>query len=314
MLSAMLGEPDDDFSQNSLPLEDLQHFPDHKFKLYEGEQLADMVRSVEEFGILLPLIVWKQEDKSYTILSGHNRFEAAKLAGLTEVPVIVKEDLTEEEATLIVTETNLRQRSFSDLSHSERAIALSQHYEAMKKQGKRTDILNELSDLLNPVDSMPEPTSPHNGAKLRSDEKIGKNYGLSKNSVARYIKLASLDKALLELIDEGKLGVTPAYPISFIENPEVQMDLADQIEQGQTINVKKAELLRDNFEKGKLTKEVMEDVLSGKKVAKQTKQKTVSIPKKIFNSYFKPEQSKIEIEEILEKALAMYYKSKEECI
>ncbi|MFI3253636.1 MAG: ParB N-terminal domain-containing protein [Eubacteriales bacterium] len=297
-----------------MPLEDLQHFPNHKFKLYEGEQLSDMVSSVEEFGILLPLIVWQKEDEPYTILSGHNRFEAAQLAGLQEVPVIIKEDLTEEEDTLIVTETNLRQRSFGDLSHSERAFSLAQHYEAMKKQGKRTDILNELSDLLNPVIPRVEGTSPQIGAKLRTDEKVGGSYGLSKNSTARYIRLATLNLMLLEQLDEGKLPMSAAYDLSFIENPEIQEALADEMERGQKVDMKKAELLRQTFEKGKLTKEVMNDVLEGKKVAKQPKTKAVSIPKRIFNTYFQPEQSKAEIEEILEEALEMYYKNREECI
>lgn len=309
MLRAMLGT--DDESSNApatLAIESLVHFPEHKFKLYEGEQLSDMVASVKEFGILLPLIVWKQENETYTILSGHNRYESAKLAGLSEVPVLIKEDLTMEEATLIVTETNLRQRSFNDLSHSERAFSLAQHYEAMKKQGKRTDILDEISKLLNTPS-----TSPHNGAKLRSDEKIGKNYGLSKNTVCRYIKLASLVTPLLELIDEGKLGVTPAYPLSFIDNKLLQNELAEQIERGEKIDVKKAERLRKTYEEGTLTEEVIQDVLTGKQVIQEPKGKKMAIPKKIFSTYFKPEQTIEEIEEILEKALASYFEMKGEC-
>lgn len=313
MLAEMLGTPDEEVSHGpcTLATNNLQHFPDHKFKLYEGEQLTDMVASVEEFGILLPLIVWKKEDDNYTILSGHNRFEAAKLAGLTEVPVIIKEDLTEEEATLIVTETNLRQRSFSDLSHSERAFSLAQHYEAMKKQGKRTDILNELSDLLNPCVPTSEGTSFGIQTKLRSDEKLADNYGLSRDKVAKYIRLSTLDKALLQKLDEGELGIYAAYDLSFIENQAMQELIADEMEQGQKVDMKKAELLRQTFEKGKLTEEVMQDVLEGKKVAKQPKQKAVTIPKKIFNAYFQPEQSKAEIEEILEKALEFYYQREE---
>ncbi len=296
----------------SLALEDLQHFPDHKFKLYEGEQLADMVTSVEEFGILMPLIVWEQENELYTILSGHNRYEAAKLAGLTEVPVIIKDDISKEEAVLIVTETNLRQRSFGDLSHSERAFALAQHYEAMKKQGKRTDILKEISELIDSSDS--DSTSPQVGAKLRTDEKVGGNYGLSKNSVARYIRISTLDKSLLGKIDDGDLSLGAAYDLSFIENRELQENIADEIEQGQKIDMKKAEFLRKSYEEGDLTLEVMDDLLDGSKVEKTIKEKVMQIPKRIYNSYFRPEQSKEEVEDILEKALALYYQEKEESI
>jgi len=102
-------------------------YSNHPFRLYEGERLDDMVRSVKKFGIMVPVIVRhiKFSDRKFEILSGHNRVNAAKLAGLKEVPVIVQNDLSEKEAELIVTETNLHQRSFSDLSHSERAVCLA---------------------------------------------------------------------------------------------------------------------------------------------------------------------------------------------
>ena len=92
----------------------MESFPNHKFKLYEGQQLADMVESIRQFGVLLPIILWHDENGKYIILSGHNRHNAALLAGLTQGPVIIKENLTYDEAVLIVTETNLRQRSFGD--------------------------------------------------------------------------------------------------------------------------------------------------------------------------------------------------------
>ena len=118
----------------------MEPFPSHKFKLYEGQQLADMVESIRQFGILLPIILWHNEEGRYIILSGHNRHNAALLAGLSKGPVIIKENLTYDEAVLIVTETNLRQRSFGDMSHSERAYCLAQHYEALKSQGRRNDL------------------------------------------------------------------------------------------------------------------------------------------------------------------------------
>ncbi len=105
-----------DFSQ-------IESFPNHRFRLYEGQQLDDMVESIRQFGILLPIILWHTEDGRYIILSGHNRKNAAQLGGLTQGPVIIRENLTHEDAVLIVTETNLRQRSFSDMSYSERATA-----------------------------------------------------------------------------------------------------------------------------------------------------------------------------------------------
>jgi len=107
----------------SLDIADLVPYTNHPFKLYEGDRLDDMVRSIKELGVLMPVIVRPNEDETYEILSGHNRANAAKLAGLKEIPVIIKTGLSDDEAKLIVTETNLVQRSFADLSHSERAFA-----------------------------------------------------------------------------------------------------------------------------------------------------------------------------------------------
>ncbi|MFI3250494.1 MAG: ParB N-terminal domain-containing protein [Eubacteriales bacterium] len=314
LLADMLTNPYEQEGVQTLSLDVLQHFSAHKFKLYEGQQLSDMVTSVQELGILLPLIVWKKEDNAHIILSGHNRYEAAKLAGLHEVPVIVKEDLTEEEATLIVTETNLHQRSFSDLSHSERAFSLSQHYEAMKRQGKRTDILNELSDLLNPYGSKDGITSSENQTKLRSDQKLAQNYGLSKDKVARYIRLANLESSLLDLIDEGKIGVTLAYPLTFITDGELQNEIAEQVELGSRLNQKKADLLRSNFDGKKLDKQMVGEILSGEQTKKPKKVKPITLSKKMVDHYFK-NHSKEEIETILEVALKNYFSNqKEECV
>ena len=105
-----------------MDFDQMESFPNHRFKLYEGQRLTDMVDSIKQFGVLLPLIVWHTEDGKNIILSGHNRKNAGQLAGLTKGPVIIKENLTFHEARLIVTETNLRQRSFTDMSHSERAF------------------------------------------------------------------------------------------------------------------------------------------------------------------------------------------------
>ena len=119
-------------------IEQLVPFADHPFKLYEGRRFADMVESVRANGVLVPIVVRPGADDQFEILSGHNRVAAAREAGLSEIPAIVREGLTDEEALLIVTETNLIQRSFADLKHSERAVAIAAHHRATKHQGKRT--------------------------------------------------------------------------------------------------------------------------------------------------------------------------------
>ena len=125
----------------------LKAYHDHPFTLYTGKRLEDMVDSIRENGILNPIIVLKKEDGAYEILSGHNRVNAAKLADLKTVQCIVKEHLSEEEAYTYVIETNLMQRSFSDLLPTEKALVLKVRYEKIASQGKRNDLQKEINNL-----------------------------------------------------------------------------------------------------------------------------------------------------------------------
>ena len=129
-----------------LPIDSVHPFRKHPFRLYEGERLDDMVDSIREHGILSPLIVWKNSD-GYEMLAGHNRQNAGRLAGLTEIPVIVKRDLSEKEAYVYVIETNVIQRGFAELLPSEKAAVLAERYEKVISQGKRNDILQEIERL-----------------------------------------------------------------------------------------------------------------------------------------------------------------------
>lgn len=129
-----------------LPIDSIHPFRKHPFRLYEGERLEDMVDSIREHGILSPLIVWKNSG-GYEMLAGHNRQNAGRLAGLTEVTVIVKYDLTEKEAYVYVIETNVIQRGFAELLPSEKAAVLAERYEKVISQGKRNDIMQEVARL-----------------------------------------------------------------------------------------------------------------------------------------------------------------------
>lgn len=248
-----------------MELDKMIPFPDHKFKLYEGQRLMDMVDSIRQVGILLPLILWHKDDDSYVILSGHNRRNAAKLAGLNKGPVIIKENLTMDEAVLIVTETNLHQRSLSDMSHSERAYCLSQHYDALKSQGKRNDLLEEIEMLLKPDKYKDSETCAEIQHKLKSRDKIGQEYGLSRDKVAKYIRISKLIPALLERLDAGEVPLQAAYDLSFIEDSTEQQKIEDFIESDEfKVDMKKAEMLRQYYEQNKLT----DTVLGGEEVTK----------------------------------------------
>ena len=129
-----------------LDVELIRPFHNHPFRLYEGERLQDMVESIKEHGVLNPVIVRKYNG-TYEMLSGHNRHNAAKIAGIAQIPAIVKEHLSEEEAYVYVIETNLMQRSFTDLSVSEKAAVLAERYDKVMSQGKKNEIIKELEEL-----------------------------------------------------------------------------------------------------------------------------------------------------------------------
>lgn len=276
-----------------IEIEKLKPFPNHKFKLYKGERLENMVESVKEYGVILPIVVWKM-DNDYIILSGHNRVEACKIADITEIPCVIKNDLTMEEATLIVTETNLMQRSFSDLSHSERAYTLEQHYKALKCQGKRNDLLQEIGRLMK------------NDTEYNI-EKVGNEYNLSKNTVARYMRLAKLIPNLLEKIDNEKLPLIVGYNISFIEDKEIQERINLILNEDIKINIEKAEKLKNAYKDDKLTVDNIEDYLKNEEKPKRTRAKYSKISKNIIDKYFDKKCKQEEIDDTINKALELYF-------
>ena len=188
-----------------LPVKSIQPFHDHPFHLYEGERLEDMIASVKEHGVLNPVIVQKL-DTGYEMLSGHNRWNAAKLAGLKEIPAIVKTDLSKEEAYVYVIETNLMQRSFSDLAISEKAAVLKARYEKGACQGKRNDIVREILEEIARMEGKDVPvTCGHGDQRLNTRDMLGKEYELSGSSVGRLLKLNDLIKPFKDMVDRGAL-------------------------------------------------------------------------------------------------------------
>ena len=209
-----------------LPIDSVHPFRKHPFRLYEGERLDDMVESIREHGILSPLIVWKNSG-GYEMLAGHNRQNAGRLAGLTEIPVIVKRDLSEKEAYVYVIETNVIQRGFAELLPSEKAAVLAERYEKVISQGKRNDILQEIARL---NDSDMEETCGHDVHKLKNRDAVGKEYGMTGRNIARYIRVNQLSQPLKERLDDGSLPLVAAVDLSYLSDEEqnVVSELAEQ--------------------------------------------------------------------------------------
>ena len=282
-----------------MKIDALVPYHNHPFKPYTGKRLDDMVSSVRENGIIHPILARNIKESypnyKYEILSGHNRVNAAKIAGLIEVPVIINTKLTDDEARIIVTETNLMQRSFEDLSHSERAICLSQHYAELKCQGKRNDLISEIEEILN------SGTRVHTEHK-KSRDKIGGEYKLSATNVSRYIRLSRLIPPLLELVDSGDIAFLAAYQISFIEDETIQKRIAEYLCGDGKISVNKASYLRKLYADGTMTAKNVREFL----YEDSSPNRSVTLCNEIVDRFFAPQLSKHEVLKSVVLALQFY--------
>ena len=292
-----------------IKIDDIQAFHDHPFHLYEGERLQDMVESIREHGVLNPVIVRKL-GKGYEMLSGHNRANAAKIAGLTEVPTIVKADLPDEEAYVYVIETNLMQRSFNDLMPSEKAAVMAAHYDKVCCQGKRNDIIRELQ-ILSGAD--PDDTCCHNGNKLKSLDVIASEYGFSSRNAARYLRINHLIQPFKNLMDENKIALLAAVDVSYLTEEEQQMLWNIVERQGLKVKPAYAEELRKAS--GDLTEEKMAEILEALQVKHTDGNAGVSfkLPKSICSKYFDGMDSK-QMAAVVEQALAAWFEGKEAAV
>ncbi|MDR1091787.1 MAG: ParB N-terminal domain-containing protein [Prevotella sp.] len=276
-------------------LDQLIPFRDHPFKLYEGQRFIDMMESIRANGVISPIIVRPTvETNKYEILSGHNRAAAAKEAGFKSIPSIIQLDLTDDKALLIVTETNLIQRSFADLKHSERAIALATHYEAMKKNpGYRSDLFEEIEKI----------TSTPMGQRLGTRDKLGGKYGLSKNTVARYLRIDKLITELKNRLDNDKIGMRVAVALSYLRVNE-QNSVENLLAGGNKINIKQADILKAKSGVSKLSASEIEQLLEQE--SDSEKIGPVNLNERFLSRYFKSTQTAEEIKKIIKEALDQY--------
>ena len=275
-LTGMLGSNENQVQQ--IPVERLVPYYKHPFQLYQGERLQDMVDSIQKNGILVPLVV-RPCMGDYEILVGHNRWNAAKLAGLSSVPAIIKNGLSEDEAEMYVIESNLMQRGFDNLKISEQAAVVAMRRDQMFSQGKRNDIIRELQELEQP-----------DGKKLTAD-KVGSEYGLSRNSVTRLVRIKSLHPDIKKWVDAG-LAMRTGVELSFLPMDgqtllaETMLEKLPDTDTNYTIirkllTEKRAKALRQAFAGGQVCdKATLETVLQQ---PAKTKPAPVSMPEEIQN-------------------------------
>lgn len=280
-----------------IQIKNIQPFHDHPFHLYEGERLEDMIASVKEHGILNPVIVQKI-DGGYEMLSGHNRMNAAKLAGLKEVPAIVKTDLSEEEAYVYVIETNLMQRSFSDLLISEKAAVLKARYEKESCQGRRNDIIEEIARMEGK--ELPA-TCGHGDQRLNTRDMIGKEYELSGSSVGRLLKLNDLIKPFKDMVDRGALYTKVALQMAFL--PEEEQNMVYEAIKGKSTKVTLEAVMKLRSHSGALTDAMVKRYLS----AEPVKKKCYKVPGRIVEKYFEGMDPNM-VDSIVEQALEAWFR------
>ena len=216
-----------------LALSKLHPFKDHPFRVLDDDRMMETVESVKEYGVLVPIIARPMADGGYEIVSGHRRKRACELAGLNEIPAIVR-DLDDDEAVIIMVDSNLQREN---ILPSERAKAYQMKLEAIKHQGERRDL-----------------TSDQVGQKLKvAVERVAENAGKSKSQVQRFIRLNNLEPPLIDKVDAGKLAFTPAVELSYLK-PEEQQWLDTALENTQqTPSLSQAQRMKRESKQGTLS-------------------------------------------------------------
>lgn len=230
-----------------IPIELIDDFPDHPFKVRDDEDMMQLVESVKERGIITPVTLRPKEDGRYEIVSGHRRKKACELAGFETVKAEVRE-MTRDEAIILMVESNFQR---SQILPSEKAFAYKMRLEAMNRQGQRTDLT-----------SSPLATKLQQG---RSDVELGEQVGESKDQVRRYIRLTYLVPELRDYVDEGQIKMRPAVELSYLDE-DCQRAVVDEIDLNQaTPSHAQTIRMRQFFTDGKLTPEVISAIMSEEK-------------------------------------------------
>lgn len=266
-----------------LDLKHLVPFRNHPFKLRDGEEKEQLLQSIRTQGAIEPLIVRPLSESEYEVISGHRRMEICKELGMEKIPVIVR-NLTNEQAVSMMVDANLHR---NNILPSERAFAYKMKWEAAKKSEK----------------TLSQPAT-----KYRSDERIANEFGIGKDTLHRYIRLTYLIPELLEMIDEGRISLTPAVELSYLTHEEQHL-LLNEIEYADaTPSLSQAQRLRDFSRQGRLTAEVIFAVMSEEK-ANQKEQ--IRFPKEELQKYFPKSYTGKDMQNTIIKLLEKWQRQRE---
>ena len=270
-----------------IPIDELYPFKDHPFKVIDDEAMQRTVESIKQLGVTNPLIARPRPDGGYEIISGHRRQHAAQLARLKTLPVIVR-DMSDDAAVLLMVDSNLQREQ---ILPSERAFAYKMKLDAIKHQGARTDL-----------------TSAQVGPKLTAAEKIAENSPDSKSQIKRFIRLTELIPELMDMVDEKKIALNPAYELSFLKKEE-QVDLLDAMDSEQaTPSLSQAQRLKKYSQEGHLTLDMMRVIMGEEKKSDLDR---VTFTSDILRKYFPKSYTPQRMQETIIKLLEAWQKKRQ---
>ena len=270
-----------------IPLSELHPFKNHPFKVKDDEAMMETADSIKQYGVLVPAIARPDPEGGYELVAGHRRHRASELAEKETMPVIVR-DLDDDAATIIMVDSNLQRES---LLPSERAFAYKMKLDAMKHQGERVDL-----------------TSSQVGTKLRADEILAQQAGSSRNQVQRYIRLTELIPELMDMVDEKKIALNPAYELSFLKKEE-QVDLFDAMDSEQaTPSLSQAQRLKKYSQEGHLTLDMMRVIMGEEKKSDLDR---VTFTSDTLRKYFPKSYTPQRMQETIIKLLEAWQKKRQ---
>ena len=267
-----------------LKIADLHPFPDNPFRVVEDEMLMELAESIKEFGIVTPIITRPMEDgNGYEVIAGQRRVRACELAGIDTVPAFVL-PLDRDRAIITLVDSNIQREN---ILPSERAFAYKMKLEAMKRQGFRTDL-----------------TSSQLGTKLRTDDIVAQGFGVGKTTVQRFIRLTELIPPILQMVDEGKIALTPAVELSFLKKDEQENLFATMESEEATPSLSQAQRMKSLSQSGRLDMDTIFAIMTEEK---GNQKETVKIGMERLKKYFPkgttPKQMEDTIIKLLEREL-----------
>ena len=278
-----------------LPLSELHDFPDHPFKVRDDEAMQETTESIRQYGVLVPAIVRPREDGGYEIIAGHRRRHGSELAGLSAMPCIVRE-MDDDTATILMVDSNIQREN---ILPSERAQAYKMKLEAIRRKAGRPAKTKEKAD---------ENNSPQVAANFRADDTVAKDAGISGDTVRRYIRLTELSPELQQMVDEKKIGMTPAVEISYLKPEEQQMLLTAIDSEQATPSLSQAQRMKMLSREGKLNDDSMLDIMMEQKKPEKN-DNTLSGEK--LRKYFPRSYTPFQIENTIFKLLDAWQKKRQ---